>query len=149
MKLTHTAAKAAVIAAILLGLFQAGASAAIEPIPGVDVIVKKDPGGKAIKATTDKAGTFVFANLEAGKYVLTVTPPQTKLLVNTTHSNIRHHGITMVKGVEVASVSVTLGAGAPEPVEIVFTKSGGKIAGTVVVVVEKTEAPAKDAAKAK
>ena len=54
MKITFAAAKVAVIAAVLLGLMEGRASASSEPIPGIDIIVRKNPGSVAVHATTDK-----------------------------------------------------------------------------------------------
>jgi hypothetical protein len=132
MKIKFAAATGvAVIAVVIFGLLGSSASATNEPIPGVDIIVKKNPGGKAKKDTTGKDGKFVFANLEAGKYLLSVKMPQTKTVVNTSHSNIRHPGRSMENGVEVVNVSNTLGRDQPAPVEIEITKNGAKIIGTV------------------
>src|ERR1035437_8362204 len=102
LKITFTVAIVAVIAAVFLGLCASSALAS-DPIPGVDVKLGRNPGGIMFSnATTDSAGKFVFDNLAAGKYVLTVNPPinNTKTLINTTRSNIRHN-IAAVNGVQV------------------------------------------------
>jgi hypothetical protein len=130
MKITHAAAKVAVIAAVLLGLLEGSASATNDPIPGVDIIVRKNPGGIVTHATTDKAGNFAFNNLAVGTYQLQVTVPQTKA-ISTSRSNIKKPGRTMENGVEVFNVSVMAGTGQPAPVEIVINKPGGKIVGKV------------------
>jgi hypothetical protein len=45
--------------------------ASINPIPGVDVIVKKNPPGtKPIVATTDRSGRFTARVTEPGKYTV-------------------------------------------------------------------------------
>ena len=129
MKITHAAAKVAVIAAVLLGLMEGRASAISDPIPGIDIIVRKTPGSVAVHATTDKSGKFAFDNLKAGTYELQVVVPQTKSSISTSRSNIKHTLSTTASGVEVFNVSVTLGTGQPAPVEIKITKDGGKIAG--------------------
>ncbi|MDD5544967.1 MAG: carboxypeptidase-like regulatory domain-containing protein [Acidobacteriia bacterium] len=130
MKITLAAARSAIMAAVFLCLMVGSATASNDPIPGIDIVVKRHPSGKAIQARTDNGGRFVFDNLEAGQYILSVNPPQTKTLVNTSHSNIRRPGISMLNGVQVVNVSVELGA-EPASVEIEITKSGGKIAGVV------------------
>jgi len=48
------------------------AQAAIDPIPGVDIIVKKKPGGIIAADRTDKNGSFEFKNLPEGNYELTI-----------------------------------------------------------------------------
>ena len=130
MNIKHTAATIAAIAAIFLGVFTDAAQAIDDPIPGVDIIVKKNPGGIAMHATTDKAGSFVFDNLGAGTYVLSVSAPQTKTAISTSRSNIKHPSISVVGGVQVATVSVELGAQAAS-VEVEITAAKGKIIGTV------------------
>ena len=143
MKITHAAAKVAVFAAVFLGLLAGSSSAAEDPIPGVDVVVRKKPGGKAMPTTSDSGGKFVFNNLSAGKYELSVTMPQTRALINTSRSNIRHPNLRVVDGAEVADVAITLGTGQPEPVEIEITKDGGKITGTVARAEAATNSEAK------
>ena len=131
MKITHAAAKVAVLAAVFLGLVEGGALATNEPIPGIDIIVKKNPGGIVTHATTDKAGKFSFNNLAVGTYELQVTVPQTKSTTNTSRSNIKKPGRTVQNGSEVFDVAVTAGTGQPAPVTIVIAKEGGKITGAV------------------
>ena len=141
MKTTLAAAKVAFIAAVLLGLMQGRASAAGTPIQGIPVGLDHDPGGSiAAKTTTGEDGKFVFANLKAGKYKLSVNVPQTKASISTSRSNIKH--LPKEKGADVVEVSVTLGTGRPEPVEIKITKDGGKITG----VVTRADAPTKSGA---
>jgi hypothetical protein len=123
--------RAAIASLLALGLFSATAWASTEPIPGVDVIVRKNPGGNAITVTTDKTGTFTFAGLAAGNYTLSITLRQAKAIISTTRSNIRHPNLRVVNGAEVATVDATLGSGDAAPVEIAFTKNGAKITGTV------------------
>jgi hypothetical protein len=141
MKITFAAA---IITAVFLGLM-AGSASAGDPLPGIDVKIGKNPGGAIVaKTTTNKAGKFVFDNLAAGQYVLSVDAPQpqTRGLINTTRSNIRHGGISMVNGVQVVTASVLLGADrASEEIEITAAK--GTIAGTV------TRAPAPKGSGAK
>ena len=43
---------------------------AINPIPGVDVIVKKNPHGIAMKLRTDGTGSFTLGELTPGEYVI-------------------------------------------------------------------------------
>ena len=143
MKITHAAAKVAVIVTVLLGLLGGSAAAATNPIPGVDVVVRKKPGGKAMQAPSDSGGKFVFNNLPAGKYELSVTMPQTRAAVNTSRSNIKHPNLRVENGTQVADVAITLGTGQPEPVEIEITKDGGNITGTVARAEATTNSEAK------
>ena len=143
MKITHAAAKVAVIAAVLLGFSAGDAWAGTEPVPGVDVVVHSHPSKITKTATSDSGGKFVFNNLPAGKYELSVTMPQTRAAVNTSRSNIRHPNLRVVDGAEVADVAITLGTGQPEPVEIEITKDGGKITGTVARAEAATNSEAK------
>ncbi|MCK9285903.1 MAG: carboxypeptidase-like regulatory domain-containing protein [Rhodocyclaceae bacterium] len=43
-----------------------------DPIPGVDIIVKKNPGGIPLSAPTNNDGTYKFTGLAPGKYDLSV-----------------------------------------------------------------------------
>ncbi len=140
MKIKLATATVAIIAAVILGLLGGSAQAIDNPIPGVDIIVKKHPGGVAIHAMTDKDGKFVFTNLAAGTYQLSVKMPQTRALINISHSNIRHPGRSMENGVEVVNVSIELGKEQPAPVEIEITKNGGTIKGMVT----RAETPKSD-----
>lgn len=87
MNLKPSTVRTTLVAAMLLVLSVTSASAG-RPVPGVDVIVEKNPGGVAVgTVTSDKDGEFEFANLKPGKYLLDYQPSQS---INTTRSNIRH-----------------------------------------------------------
>jgi hypothetical protein len=47
-----------------------GVPTAINPIPGVDVIVRKNPHGIAMKLRTDGTGSFTLGELTPGEYVI-------------------------------------------------------------------------------
>ena len=128
MKITIAAARVAVIAAALLGLMEGSASATSNPIPGVDIIVRSDKGPpfQTARTTTDNAGNFSSANLEPGKHLLSVKLPKAG---SPGRSSIKLTGRSMEKGVAVFTVSITLGAGQPEPLAIEIPKGGGKIVG--------------------
>jgi len=130
MKTIFSSARASAFAVIFTGLLAGIASATPNPIPGVDIIVKKNPGGRVIHATTDKSGQFIFDNLPAGQYVLSVTPPQLKAAISTTRSNIKRPSMSMERGVQVANVAVELGTGAATT-EIEITAANGRITGAV------------------
>lgn len=53
--------------ALILG-FSAAAFAINNPIPGVDIIVKKNPGGIIMHLTTDENGTLDLSKLPKGRY---------------------------------------------------------------------------------
>lgn len=131
MKITPAAARIAILAVVFLGLLQSRASAANNPIPGVDIIVQKKPGGQAMRATTDKEGKFVFASLAAGDYWLVVQQSQAKAAVNTTRSNITRPSLRLEKGVEVVSVDIALGTDLPVLADIEISRDGGRVTGTV------------------
>lgn len=82
MKTTSTAVKFMAIAAVFIGLFASHAFAANTPIPGIDIVVRKQPGGSALKATTDKEGRATFSKLEPGSY--TVSIPDTSAAIKGT-----------------------------------------------------------------
>lgn len=42
------------------------------PIPGIDIIVRKEPGGSAMRVQTGRDGGFTFAKLTPGTYTLTL-----------------------------------------------------------------------------
>ena len=63
----------AVFGVILFGFgFANFAMAAIDPIPGVDIIVRKSPGGIAIQVKTGADGTYKFTGLAPGTYDLLI-----------------------------------------------------------------------------
>jgi hypothetical protein len=124
------------------------------PIPGIDVVIQKQPAGGAMKTTTDKSGKFSFTKLEAGTYSVTISPAPkgdaspAKAPVVLTRSNIKRPSALVVNGVEVHDLVVSLGTTAPAPVTIVLEKAGGTISGTVTAAEPAKEpATAGDAAK--
>ena len=62
----------AALACAVLAITAQSAMASNKPIPGIDVIVKKNPGGNAITATTDADGQIVLKGLEPGDYVIEI-----------------------------------------------------------------------------
>ena len=72
----------AALAALALSSSVTAAMAIINPIPGVDIIVKKNPGGLAVVvATTDAKGKFSARVAEPGNYTLsTACHPKTTCL---------------------------------------------------------------------
>lgn len=52
--------------------FPGAAMASNKPIPGIDIVVKKSPGGIAVSVPTGADGTYKFTGLAAGKYDLSV-----------------------------------------------------------------------------
>ncbi len=67
----------AVFGVVLFGFGFANFAMA-DVIPGVDVIVRKKPGGKAIQVKTGADGTYKFTRLAPGTYDLSTAgqPPQ-------------------------------------------------------------------------
>jgi hypothetical protein len=124
------------------------------PIPGIDIVVKKQPAGGAMKTTTDKSGKFSFTKLEAGTYSVTISPAPkgdataAKAIISTTRSQIIRPSALVVNGAEVHDLVVSLGTTAPAPVTIVLEKAGGTISGTVTAAtLAKEPATTGDAAK--
>lgn len=74
MQSTFSAARVAIIAAVFLGLFASRALAIGDPIPGIDIVVKKNPGGQKhpISVSTNKDGTYEFKGLTPGNYDLLI-----------------------------------------------------------------------------
>ena len=135
MKMTSVG-KVALLAVFSLGLLAPGALASNEPIPGIDVVVKKKPSGTAIHVTTDKNGAFVFKNLPAGTYILSVNIPQQKAIINTSRSNKKHSNISVAPGNGTHNVTIALEADEPAPeTEITIAQNGGKIIGVAQGVV--------------
>ena len=63
--------KYALVAIALTTVAVALPAAAEDPIPLIDVIVKKTPPGNAFTAQTNTNGRLIFKNLPAGNYVVT------------------------------------------------------------------------------
>ncbi|MEP7317067.1 MAG: carboxypeptidase-like regulatory domain-containing protein [Sphingomicrobium sp.] len=101
------------------------------PIPGVDIIVKrKPPRGEALTAVSDASGRFAFKDVAAGQYELSVIPRQTRQVINTTRSNIKHPIASQQDGVEVVTVDAELGGRAVSTI-ITITADRAVITGTV------------------
>ena len=101
------------------------------PIPGVDIIVKrKPPRGEAFTGVSDASGRFAFENVAAGQYELSVIPLQTRTVINTTRSNIKHGGSSLVNGVETVTVDAELGGRAVSTI-ITIAADHAVITGTV------------------
>jgi len=63
---------------LALALSSSAAQAAINPIPGVDIIVRSKPGGIVVgNAITDKQGRFSVMVREPGQYTLSTDCRQT------------------------------------------------------------------------
>ena len=56
--------------ALLLAQIAVVGTAALtnEPIPGVDIIVKKNPGGIMVRTQSDASGRFQLGTLSEGRY---------------------------------------------------------------------------------
>ena len=60
------------IAMAVVFLFTSEIFASSNPIPGVGVVIKRQPGSSQARTTTDKDGNFRFEGLEPGEYTITV-----------------------------------------------------------------------------
>jgi hypothetical protein len=65
----------AAFACAVLAFTCTAAMATNKPIPGIDVIVKKNPGGNAITATTDAGGQIILKDLAPGDYEINIDGP--------------------------------------------------------------------------
>lgn len=66
------AATLAPVVDLALAFSGTSALAANDPIPGIDIIVQKKPGGIAITSPTGPDGTYKFRGLTPGQYDLSV-----------------------------------------------------------------------------
>ena len=89
------------------------------PIPGVDIIVQKDPGdGKLVRVQTNREGRFVVEGLTAGTYTVRIPAPvAARAIISTTRSNIKKPTSAMARGIEVVTIEAEMGQG---PAEAVF-----------------------------
>ena len=55
-------------ALLLAQIAVVGTAVAIDPIPGVDIIVKKNPGGIMVRTQSDTSGRFQLGTLSEGRY---------------------------------------------------------------------------------
>lgn len=126
------------------------ALAAINPIPGVDVIVKKNPGGTAFTVKTDKNGRFTVSGLTPGEYdfIWNIQAKTSRAPINTTRSNIKRPSISVANHASNGTQQVTLmiqagtdafgqatsGSTADSHQRIVITAKQGVISGTIVSV---------------
>ena len=80
---------ATIVAALVLVVLTSSAFATNDPIPGVDIIVRRNPGGIKVGMTkTDDKGTYKIEGLEPGNYEV-----EFPSVINTSRSNIRHLGV--------------------------------------------------------
>lgn len=80
---------AALALAVGLAGWGAAALATNNPIPGVDIIVKKDPGGIVASTPTNKDGTYQFIGLAPGKYDLSVAGQRVQAITVGANRSIR------------------------------------------------------------
>lgn len=101
----------ATLAIALLAGTATTASALSDPIPGIDIIVRKNPGSLIVgMGTTGKDGKFAIENLEPGTYELDVLP-LAKATFDSSRSIIRNQGSVVKDGVEKHQVNITFGTG--------------------------------------
>ena len=145
MRITLSAFRLPVLAALLLALWVSIASAA-DPIPGIDIIVKRNPGGVVVKqVTTGKKGEYLIENLEPGSYTLDVQPGP-KTTTNTSRSNIKKPDRPPVKnGVETHVVDIEFGTSkekkAHAPVTFEVKEKSGTISGVITQEAPPEKAP--------
>ncbi len=71
-KENRLSAARALVVGLVLAFSGEAAWATINPVPGVDIVVRKNPGGIPVSATTDSGGTYKFIGLAPGEYELFV-----------------------------------------------------------------------------
>jgi hypothetical protein len=115
--------------------FSSLAIASVEPVPGIDIIVKKKPGNVAIPSgTTGKDGKFKTAQLEPGVYAITFTyhsgkqwvDPNPMWPISLQLDNIK--GVT-VKGWDPKQKAIIVGKATV--LEVTVGPKGGTISGTL------------------
>jgi hypothetical protein len=111
------------------------------PIPGIDIVVRKQPGGSAIKAVTDNKGGFTFRGLKAGDYTLNViVPPKMDMQGWYIGLGIGYNNIRVLSGGVTNSTAIGLGTGynniplrkgSSQPIKFTVAKDGQAITGTL------------------
>ena len=100
---------------LALALSSSAAMAAIDPIPGVDIIVRKRPGGIALKVKTGADGTYKFTGLASGNYDL-IIPGQPVKSVTVSVSGVLSGIVTLINSVDTTNdTAVTSKAHPPAP----------------------------------
>ena len=145
MRITLSAFRLPVLAALLTHR-ASSASAINNPIPGVDIIVRKNPGGVVVKqVTTGKKGEYLIENLAPGSYTLDVQPGP-KASINISRSNIKKPDRPPVKnGVETHVVDIEFGTSkekkAHAPVTFEVKEKSGTISGVITQEAPPEKAP--------
>ena len=121
---------------LLSTLFAGNLFATNEPIPGVDIIVKKNPGGIAVANThTDKEGKFSFTAKEKGNYDITITYADIVKALNKIPANkdVRpdNYAITLVlsDGSKTTRYTITKTS---KPIMLTIAKDAGVVVSGVV-----------------
>ena len=125
------------LAAACIELLAGQSFAQTNPIPGIDIVVRKQPGGSAITVVTDKEGRFAFTGLKAGTYRLSATPSGRAKGLKGSRLNRQQAAVTEGKGVIKVAVAFGPAEGGREkrdggPVTVVVPRGGARITGTVV-----------------
>ena len=110
--------------------------AAIDPIPGVDIVVKKNPGGIVFNGQTGRDGKFA-CKLEEGNYELKLSYDQIKGILSGTDKNYASNPdgyiFTLLLGQmpNVKAPSKVLINRGAIPISILVAKGGGTLNGTL------------------
>lgn len=119
------------------------ALASPNPIPGVDIIVKKNPGGIAVAVPTGEDGAYKFTGLAAGKYDLSVDGQRVQTITVGANQGIagtlnRESDGTASLRINGQTEVVPIGpAGAP----VVTSRSNKKLSGTAKVTDSESPLP--------
>jgi hypothetical protein len=70
--MTRLRTSIAILVTLFLASHASNTLAASNPIPGVGVVIKRQPGSSSARTTTDKDGNFTFEGLEPGTYTIEV-----------------------------------------------------------------------------
>ena len=109
---------------------------AIDPIPGVDIVVKKNPGGIAFNGQTGRDGKFA-CKLEEGNYELKLSYDQIKGILSGIDKNFASNPgsyiFTLLLGQmpNVKAPSKVLINKGAIPISISVAKGGGTLNGTL------------------
>ncbi len=93
-----------------------GASASNEPIPGIDVVVKKKPPkAQPLQVKTDAGGQFVLKDLEPGTYTLQIDGPVLTRVLASTATKSPTPTVQLLIGLLLPAVQKSRETSAPAP----------------------------------
>lgn len=107
-----------------------------DPIPGVDIMIKRNPGGIAVQAKTDSAGHFTLSGLTPGKYTLQLASKSLDMAIRKLDPKGASHMVSIKIGLSATDPKPLLSAepmvrpGATQDLSVNFTIPESKPAGS-------------------